>query len=364
MTSKVSVPFTSGSSLQLYLKAIKKPSELLWFQFPLHRDPRCNLWGLMLSFTTLECFSSLYIGILAATFCFQPFMTTPFLFQFPLHRDPRCNSVGLLLPRKPFMFQFPLHRDPRCNYNAVIKGAPQIKAMFQFPLHRDPRCNKIYIIFLKKVLTVSVPFTSGSSLQRVFLPLDLPLGIPGFSSLYIGILAATLLNQTLQFLNAQFQFPLHRDPRCNHSALEIGVPLLRLRFSSLYIGILAATSKNQSTGSGRYVSVPFTSGSSLQLVRVFKDVTLQQFQFPLHRDPRCNTFTRNSTAYKQEFQFPLHRDPRCNYWTGAIHSGLYSFSSLYIGILAATCFSLLPRVCCQVSVPFTSGSSLQLFHLA
>jgi len=39
------------------------------------------------------------------------------------------------------------------------------------------------------------------------------------------------------------------------------------------------------------------------------------------------------------FQFPLHRDPRCNlepHWIGTIGN---SFSSLYIGILAATASS-------------------------
>jgi len=41
---------------------------------------------------TNTSFSSLYIGILAATEL-QPSTITPvFSFQFPLHRDPRCNG--------------------------------------------------------------------------------------------------------------------------------------------------------------------------------------------------------------------------------------------------------------------------------
>jgi len=38
----------------------------------------------------------------------------------------------------------------------------------------------------------------------------------------------------------QFQFPLHRDPRCN-SGYAVGISQRAARFSSLYIGILAAT---------------------------------------------------------------------------------------------------------------------------
>ena len=111
---KVSVPFTSGSSLQPSLKRVICGNMIL-FQFPLHRDPRCNRLtcrGLRMG----NCFSSLYIGILAATDNFHS--------GYHFWR----NS-----------FQFPLHRDPRCNcFNTLAK------------------CFKAL---------VSVPFTSGSSLQ-------------------------------------------------------------------------------------------------------------------------------------------------------------------------------------------------------
>ena len=135
---------------------------------------------------------------------------------------------------------------------------------------------------------VSVPFTSGSSLQ--------PFSNHGSVS------------------NSSFQFPLHRDPRCN-----------------------------------------VTPGKAY-LIRP------KQFQFPLHRDPRCNCrmastfffiasvsvpFTSGSSLQRLHvrdinrrivvFQFPLHRDPRCNWhFTQAHLDILKSFSSLYIGILAAT----------------------------
>ena len=88
-------------------------------------------------------------------------------------------------------------------------------------------------------------------------------GAPCFSSLYIGILAAT-------WLTAE-------------------VVVLLARFSSLYIGILAATAQEGQ----RHV---------LEVL----------FQFPLHRDPRCNSDFLYTRPGQYEFQFPLHRDPRCN----------------------------------------------------
>ena len=86
-------------------------------------------------------------------------------------------------------------------------------------------------------------------------------------------------------------------------------------FSSLYIGILAATI-TPFAGVMDFifsVSVPFTSGSSLQLFLWYTLIAPGTFQFPLHRDPRCNFYRRS--------------------YLNNVH---YRFSSLYIGILAAT----------------------------
>jgi len=114
----------------------------------------------------------------------------------------------------------------------------------------------------------------------------------GFSSLYIGILAATTKEIAKTLLTTRFQFPLHRDPRCNK---EEAVNKLK----------------------DMLVSVPFTSGSSLQLASAMPHLGDCQFQFPLHRDPRCN---------KADHQNP--------------YTAMCCFSSLYIGILAATVITL------------------------
>ena len=42
-----------------------------------------------------------------------------------------------------------------------------------------------------------------------------------FSSLYIGILAATRRDFTKRYFGLLFQFPLHRDPRCNVFCLGV-----------------------------------------------------------------------------------------------------------------------------------------------
>ena len=158
------------------------------------------------------CFSSLYIGILAATL--QNFTAAGNTFSFS------SLYIGILAATKTI-------KDEVTEY------------------------------------IVSVPFTSGSSLQP-------SVAVPHHSVL-------------------QFQFPLHRDPRCNHCGENDRNQVYATRFSSLYIGILAATPFFSFVFfTMTVVSVPFTSGSSLQLLQAFEPVIQTMFQFPLHRDPRCN----------------------------------------------------------------------------
>ncbi len=206
----VSVPFTSGSSLQQLRTWCDSVGDNR-FQFPLHRDPRCNPLRDGDPHSSVR-FSSLYIGILAATEFDRLGATIVAVFQFPLHRDPRCNNGRNTGEGPGSAFQFPLHRDPRCN--RTISSSGLISMLFQFPLHRDPRCNRNAKRWYRRSYYVSVPFTSGSSLQR----------------------GNEMKTRTI----SRFQFPLHRDPRCN-SALS------------------------QVSASSNSVSVPFTSGSSLQL---------------------------------------------------------------------------------------------------
>jgi len=136
------------------------------------------------------------------------------MFQFPLHRDPRCNEATLLCAQYVEKVSVPFTSGSSLQPVTVPLRRKVPVSMFQFPLHRDPRCNQSGLLLHCQVPTVSVPFTSGSSLQ----PYRAEGGAGGmrrFSSLYIGILAATL-GEGLLFC-------------------------LTFCFSSLYIGILAAT---------------------------------------------------------------------------------------------------------------------------
>ncbi len=182
-------------------------------------------------------------------------------------------------------FQFPLHRDPRCNSNEKARVTEYLQ--FQFPLHRDPRCNADS----ERILCL------GNS--------------KGFSSLYIGILAATRRHHIERLLHV------------------VSVPFTS--GSSLQPQRVCVRSGRKA------VSVPFTSGSSLQHNRCRPNIHKSPFQFPLHRDPRCNQTGQTPSAMKfivsvpftsgsslqlscneggdifdLMFQFPLHRDPRCN----------------------------------------------------
>ena len=157
----VSVPFTSGSSLQLTAGNVETP--LGMFQFPLHRDPRCNR-EVENVYVLKCCFSSLYIGILAAT-----------MWAVIIVILKNCFSslyIGILAAT-----QIPV---------IIVRNRLGFSSLYIGILAATCSC----LVSLASALSVSVPFTSVSSLQ------------PIKSSYTSGSYPL-------------FQFPLHRDPRCN-----------------------------------------------------------------------------------------------------------------------------------------------------
>jgi len=209
LSPEVSVPFTSGSSLQLKQKADEGKVEA--FQFPLHRDPRCNSTSIRF-FAEIISFSSLYIGILAATGSSIIPMSAPLRFS--------SLYIGILAATCSFhQLQF----GQICFSSLYIGILAATEARLNRSSNRRDCFSSLYIGILAAtcffcprryaIPNVSVPFTSGSSLQRVS-------GFPARAPI-------------------AFQFPLHRDPRCNVPG--IASAQAGLRFSSLYIGILAAT---------------------------------------------------------------------------------------------------------------------------
>ena len=166
-------------------------------------------------------------------------------------------------------FQFPLHRDPRCNTWVCVCGALsfQVSVPFTSGSSLQPRVRRGKPVSIQ----VSVPFTSGSSLQHVSTSYFIYSTPGGFSSLYIGILAATLQHSS-HFVAFEVSVPFTSGSSLQHNS------------RSRFVGI-------------RNVSVPFTSGSSLQLLFILKSSSFFVFQFPLHRDPRCNIICQCAFAY-------------------------------------------------------------------
>ena len=119
-------------------------------------------------------------------------------------------------------------------------------------------------------------------------------------------------------------------PNGNGAATDVSVPFTS--GSSLQPFLLAVSPGEAA------VSVPFTSGSSLQ---------------PDERKELIESLKWVSVPFTSGSSLQL-------YSQDALKAERRRFSSLYIGILAATVCNFLPRLDLGVvSVPFTSGSSLQ-----
>ena len=137
---QVSVPFTSGSSLQHDCKALYTCSH--YVSVPFTSGSSLQPIDAPYDAEATICFSSLYIGILAAT----------------------CEDRQV---------------EP-----AIIEVSVPFTSGSSLQQRRDDG--------MLRAIRVSVPFTSGSSLQLTKHTCYL-IGLPCFSSLYIGILAATPL---------------------------------------------------------------------------------------------------------------------------------------------------------------------------
>jgi len=88
----------------------------------------------------------------------------------------------------------------------------------------------------------------------------------------------------------RFQFPIHWDCGCNIKRHLSNNPDCK-GFSSLFIGIVAATPNwNYVEIAGHLVSVPYSLGLWLQPHSCPKVVILKlcEFQFPIHWDCGCN----------------------------------------------------------------------------
>ena len=256
-----------------------------------------------------DCFSSLYIGILAATHGYGVG-----------HAAVLCFSslyIGILAAT----IYFPTLCMSYCCFSSLYIGI--LAATFHF--HRQGR------------------------------------GWYCFSSLYIGILAATLATAPGSDPPCPFQFPLHRDPRCN-----LGRRCIKRTKAKVSVPFTSGSSLQPVCSPDRrfriphVVSVPFTSGSSLQHIQMSRSHPNPQFQFPLHRDPRCNVMDEYNRIFADLVSVPFTSGSSLQH---AVNP--YRIAHLPVSVPFTSGSSLQPLdrhpVAQQqrVSVPFTSGSSLQ-----
>src|SRR5581483_11659288 len=183
-----------------------------------------------------------------------------------------------------------------------------------------------------------------------------------FSPLFIGEYSATPHPDQMIAIRVAFQSPLHRGILCNHSA-----------WSSPAISLC--------------LSVPSSSGNTLQLSHPFRPAAphwpfsplfigeysatalrenvsrcTEAFQSPLHRGILCNDESASELNNVPTFQSPLHRGILCNFLRLQLAgSAGEPFSPLFIGEYSAT-LRLPPHLKSQfsLSVPSSSGNTLQL----
>jgi len=176
-----------------------------------------TLWAANLEWLLVR-FSPLLIGEIGATITTRPAGFTTSTFQSPPHRGDRCNLHAESLEcRLVAWFQSPPHRGDRCNLS----------------LRRCERANRGL---------VSVPSSSGRSVQRSRrAPAAWPWA-PSFSPLLIGEIGATR-RQHHPRLRTQLwlQSPPHRGDRCNVRRKSLSTFESSVCFSPLLIGEIGAT---------------------------------------------------------------------------------------------------------------------------
>src|SRR6266849_4227825 len=191
--STVSVPSSSGRSVQLLRLPRDGSVDLLVVSVPSSSGRSVQPWRL--SCSRLPCFS---VSVPSSSGrSVQPMLERrqdaprhPG-FQSPPHRGDRCNQVDIRPLRRTFTFQSPPHRGDRCNlvwavddpiihqrFSPLLIG--EIGATTAFPRARHMRMR-----------SVSVPSSSGRSVQLSLKAPLLPRLVFGFSPLLIGEIGAT-----------------------------------------------------------------------------------------------------------------------------------------------------------------------------
>src|SRR5581483_7308340 len=183
-------------------------------------------------------------------------------------------------------FQSPLHRGILCNHlrRASVTGAAE---PFQSPLHRGILCNDAAAHGGHGHIHAFSPLFIGeySATAEQTRP---PQSESVFQSpLHRGILCNSPGSVSIR-MKYSFQSPLHRGILCNYDPSSF-VPQRWLAFQSpLHRGILCNYQTAPRLLLRPHLSVPSSSGNTLQPHRGCKKADRRVFQSPLHRGILCN----------------------------------------------------------------------------
>ena len=361
------------------------PSDVsLTFQSPLPRGSHCNLGSQVQErHYGDDPFSPLYLGVLTATCKRYQRPSRPVTFQSPLPRGSHCNgdvcSGGYVF----VFFQSPLPRGSHCNlWNSArnrVHSCLSVPSTSGFSLQLPPRANRET---RRKLL--SVPSTSGFSLQP-YRRRAAVIALATFSPLYLGVLTATVCNRNFSLYSGWLSVPstsgFSLQPNRSgvpRSGLPLSVPStsgfslqpMGLRFvldlcppfSPLYLGVLTATSNIETySGEPRGFQSPLPRGSHCNSCAWL--ISLLSFCLSVPSTSGFSLQQRSLRAIRSTrvlFQSPLPRGSHCNVrFCGRLRA------LIRLSVPSTSGFSLQRRLSSpksgtgSLSVPSTSGFSLQ-----
>src|SRR5579885_1049418 len=185
------------------------------FQSPLHRGNHFNdEIGASDEVPNID-FSPLFIGEITSTSLLIRLLGEEPRFQSPLHRGNHFNKTLTDFKSMTWVDFSPLFIGEITSTKGPLqtdKGASR----FQSPLHRGNHFNDRKLLRIQQFLRISVPSSSGKSLQPVHC-IERSSPWPDFSPLFIGEITSTKCTMCGKSYKGTFQSPLHRGNHFNAS---------------------------------------------------------------------------------------------------------------------------------------------------
>ena len=210
----------------------------------------------------LAGFSPIFVGAVVAIVVSQHRCPPHLWFQSPIRRGGRCNCPGAGRGGGPLWFQSPIRRGGRCNRLAALEAL--LQQAFQSPIRRGGRCNAWQCWVMWAVVAVSVPYSSGRSLQFGNSVVASFTGEWFQSPIRRGGRCNIRYDQ--QYYSAElFQSPIRRGRRCNSSVS--GCSKRRCSFSPLFVGAGVAMPARAGAGAAHPGFSPLFVGAGVAMVK-------------------------------------------------------------------------------------------------